>query len=130
MEVNCTKNSPSVSIPWWEWLKFCPVSHQHQQNVWYRDGDSRIWRWYHSLRYLWLIQDLMTLAKTSILSLEEDCFILKHCWSQGILKGEVSLYHWPPVWLVCKYKQKLSVVIQLIPIQSNRRSVVQWYSPL
>ncbi len=22
------------------------------------------------------------------------------CLSQGILKGEVSLYHWPPVWLV------------------------------
>jgi len=21
-------------------------------------------------------------------------------WQQGILKGEVSLYHWPPVWLV------------------------------
>ncbi len=124
---------------------------------------------------------------------------------QGILKGEVSLYCWPPVWLVwdqlydywqflflfakqtnpnqsnrrsvvrqyclnswiwtllffrpcplpislsreyyrgkyhctvdllfwlvwislfCKYKQKLSVVIQLIPNQSNRRSTVQWY---
>jgi hypothetical protein len=22
------------------------------------------------------------------------------CLPQGILKGEVSLYHWPPVWLV------------------------------
>ena len=21
-------------------------------------------------------------------------------WSQGILKGKVSMYHWPPVWLV------------------------------
>ncbi len=54
---------------------------------------------------------------------------------QGILKGEVSLYRWPPVWLVwislfCKQKQNLSVVIQLIPNQSNRRSVVQWYFPL
>ncbi len=54
---------------------------------------------------------------------------------QGILNGEVSLYHWPPVWLVwislfCKYKQKLSVFIQLIPNQSNRRSMVQWYFPL
>ncbi len=44
---------------------------------------------------------------------------------------EVSLYCWPPVWLVwislfCKWKQKLSVVIQLIPNQSNRRSTVQW----
>jgi len=53
----------------------------------------------------------------------------------GILKGEVSLYHWPPVWLVwislfCKWKQKMSVVIQLIPNQSNWRSMVQWYFPL
>jgi len=35
---------------------------------------------------------------------------------QGILKREVSLYHWPPVWLAWislfwKLKQKLSVVI-------------------
>ncbi len=54
---------------------------------------------------------------------------------QGILKGEVSLFHWPPVWLVwislfCKQKQKLSVVIQLIPNQSNRRSMVQRYPTL
>ncbi len=54
--------------------------------------------------------------------------------NQGILKGDVSLYCWPPVWLVwmslfCKWKQKLSVVIQLIPNQSNRRSMVQWYFP-
>ena len=51
---------------------------------------------------------------------------------QEILKGEVSLYCWPPVWLVwislfCKLKQKLSVVLQLIPNQSNRRSTVEWY---
>ncbi len=48
---------------------------------------------------------------------------------QGMLKGEVSLYHWPPIWMVwisllCKLKQKLSVVIQLIPNKSNRRSTV------
>ncbi len=53
---------------------------------------------------------------------------------QGILKGEVSLYLWPPVWLVwislfCKLKQKLSVVVWLIPNQSKRRSTVQWYFP-
>ncbi len=67
-------------------------------------------------------------------------FILESCWTtsgmfeQGILKGEVSLYHWPPVWLVwnslfCKWKQKLSVIIHLNPNQSNRRSTVQWYFP-
>ncbi len=53
----------------------------------------------------------------------------------NILKGDVSLYHWPPVWLIwislfCKWIQKLSGVIQLIPNQTNRRSTVQWYFPL
>ncbi len=52
-----------------------------------------------------------------------------------ILKGEVSLYCWPPVWpvwisLFCKSKQLLSVVIQLIPNQSSRRSAEQWYFPV
>ncbi len=47
-----------------------------------------------------------------------------------MLKGEVSLYCWPPVWLgwislFCKWKQKLSVFIQLIP---NSQTGVQWYS--
>ncbi len=51
-----------------------------------------------------------------------------------ILKGEVSLYRWPCVWLVwihlfCKQKQKISVAIQLIPNQSNRRSMVCDTSP-
>ncbi len=55
--------------------------------------------------------------------------------NQGILNGKVSQYSWPPVWLVCislfcKQKQKLSVVLQLIPNQSNWRSTVQWYFPL
>jgi hypothetical protein len=41
---------------------------------------------------------------------------------QGILKGEVSLYS-RQVWisLYCKYKQKLSVVIQLIQNQTGGR---------
>ncbi len=59
----------------------------------------------------------------------------KNIWKngQGILKGEVSLYHWPPVWLVWN---KLYVnwhyflflfAKQTNPNQSNRRSMVQWY---
>jgi hypothetical protein len=31
-------------------------------------------------------------------------FLLRRCLGGlhlGIIKGEVSLYHWPPVWLVC-----------------------------
>ncbi len=54
---------------------------------------------------------------------------------QGILKGEVSLYHWPPVCLVWNqlydYWQFLFLFAkQTTPDQSNRRSMVQWYIPL
>ena len=55
--------------------------------------------------------------------------------NQGILKGEVSLYHWPPVWLV--WNQLYDIwwflflfVKQTTPNQFNRRSMVQWYFPL
>ncbi len=47
---------------------------------------------------------------------------------QGILKGEVSLYCWPPVWLV--WNQPFDNSQQTNPNQSNRRSTVQWYFPL
>ncbi len=55
--------------------------------------------------------------------------------NQGILKGEVSLYHWPPVWQVWNplydYSQFLFLFAkQTNPNQSNRRSTVQWYFPL
>ncbi len=54
---------------------------------------------------------------------------------QGILKGEVSLYHWPPVWLfwnqLYDYWQFLFLFCkQTDPNQSNRRSMVQWFFPL
>jgi hypothetical protein len=54
---------------------------------------------------------------------------------QGILKGEVSLYHWPPVWLVRNQLYDnwhfwLLFAKQTIPNQSNRRSTVHWYFPL
>ncbi len=53
----------------------------------------------------------------------------------GILKREVSLYHWPPVWLdwnqVYDNWQFLYLFAkQMNPNQSNRRSMVQWYLPL
>ncbi len=55
--------------------------------------------------------------------------------NQGILKGEVSLYHWPPVWLVwnqlCDNSQFLFLFAkQTNPKQSNRRSTVRWYIPV
>ncbi len=53
----------------------------------------------------------------------------------GNPKGEVSLYCWPPVWLVWNllydYWQFLFLFAkQAYPNQSNRRSMVQWYFPL
>ncbi len=60
----------------------------------------------------------------------QDC-----CIEQILLKGEVSLYQWPPVWLVWNqlhdYWQILFLFAkQTNPNQSNRRSTVQWYFPL
>jgi hypothetical protein len=54
--------------------------------------------------------------------------------SQRILKGEASLYPWPPVWLVWNQLydnwQFLFVFAkQANPNQSKRRSMVQWYFP-
>ncbi len=54
---------------------------------------------------------------------------------QGILKREVSLYCWPPVWLVWNqlydnWQFLFLFVKQTNPNQSNRRSTVQWYFPL
>ncbi len=53
---------------------------------------------------------------------------------QGILKGEVSLYHWPPVWLVWNHLYDFWQFLFLFAKQthsnqSNRRSTAQWYSP-
>jgi hypothetical protein len=54
---------------------------------------------------------------------------------QGILKWKISLYGWPPVWLVWNQLDDNWQVLFLFakqanPNRSNRRSVVQWYFPL
>ncbi len=55
--------------------------------------------------------------------------------NQEILKGEVSLYCWPPVWLVWNqlydnWQFLFLFAKQTNPNQSNRRSMVLWYFPL
>ncbi len=53
----------------------------------------------------------------------------------AILKGEVSLYHWPPA---CLFRNQLYDSWQFLPLfvkqsnpnQSNRGSTVQWCGPL
>jgi len=54
---------------------------------------------------------------------------------QGILKGEVSLYSWPPVLLVWNqlygnWQFLFLFSKQTHPNQSNGGSTVQWYFPL
>ncbi len=54
------------------------------------------------------------------------------CFHQRILKGEVSLYCCPPVWVVWNqlydnWQFLFLVGKQTNPNQSNRRSMVQWY---
>jgi len=54
--------------------------------------------------------------------------------NQGILKGDVSLYGWPPVWLVWNqlydnWQFLFLFAKQANPNRSNRRSMVQWYFP-
>ncbi len=53
----------------------------------------------------------------------------------GNTKREVSQYRWPPVWLVWNqlydnWQFLFLFAKQTNPNQSNRRSMVQWYSPL
>ncbi len=55
--------------------------------------------------------------------------------NQGTLKGEVSLYCWPPVWLVWNqlydnWHFLFWFAKQTNPNRSNRRSTVQWYFPV
>jgi len=57
-----------------------------------------------------------------------------NCLYQGKLKGEVSLYHWPPVWLIWNrlydnWPYLFLFAKQTNPNQSKRRSMVQWYFP-
>ncbi len=51
-----------------------------------------------------------------------------------VQSGEVSLYHWPPVWLVWNqlydnWQFLFLFIKQANPNQSNRRSTVHWYFP-
>jgi hypothetical protein len=56
----------------------------------------------------------------------------KHILHQGTLKWEVSLYCWPPLWLVWNqlydnWQFSFLFAKQTNPNKSNRRSTVQWY---
>ncbi len=61
------------------------------------------------------------------------CCISRECWyrqtDQGILKGEVSQYHWPPVWLVWNRMttDNFCFYLQNRLIQTSQTEG-QWYS--
>jgi hypothetical protein len=58
---------------------------------------------------------------------------ITHAWwctyNQGILKGEVSLYHWPPVWfgLVCFANKNKKCQLSCSQFQTSQTGG-QWYS--
>jgi hypothetical protein len=56
-------------------------------------------------------------------------FFLYVCPTQGILKGEVSMYRWPPVWLVSNqlYDNSFCFCLQNRLIQTSQTGG-QWYS--
>jgi hypothetical protein len=56
-------------------------------------------------------------------------------FTQGILKGDVLLYHWSPVWLIWNqlydnWQFLFLFAKQTNPNQSIKRSMVRWYFPL
>ncbi len=57
-----------------------------------------------------------------------------HIHTRESLNGDVSLYHWPPVWLVWNqvydnWQFFFLFAKQTNPNQPNRRLTVQWYFP-
>ncbi len=91
----------------------------------------------HHSRQQWHLSKQLLLCSPNNLSVETLCLSKYQSWhsiSQGILKGEVSLYHWPPLWLVWNqlydnWQFLFLFAKQTNPNQSNRRSMVQWYFP-
>ncbi len=88
----------------------------------YKTFFRRHWRWGTIAKYRFQFEPSLM-------------FAISNRHRQGILKGEVSLYCWPPVCLVWNqlydyWKFLFLSVKQTNPNQSNRRSTVQWYFPL
>ncbi len=91
--------------------------------------------------FCWLAQHLKVRPRVypRSVSLLENIRLAWKKWQgkhrlQGILNGEVSLYHWPLVWLVWNqlydYWQFMFLFAKHTNSnQSNRRSIVQWYFP-
>jgi hypothetical protein len=76
-----------------------------------------------------------TQVARALLSRWPACLLPSAHPGKGILKGEVSLYHWPPIWLVWKqlygnWQFLFLFAKQTNPNQWNRKSTVQWYLPL
>jgi hypothetical protein len=84
---------------------------------------------------IFLLRPLTALTFTTRQAVHPFISLLNGMSVQGIQKGEVSLYHWPPVGLVWNqlydnWQLLFLFAKQTNPNQSNRRSTVQWYFPL
>ncbi len=80
---------------------------------------------------------VVQIPRCSFMTVASGVFTSSHAINQGndgILKGEVSLYCWRPVWLVWNklydnWQFLFLFAKQTNPNQSNRRSMVHWYLP-
>jgi hypothetical protein len=109
-------------------------------------NDVTGWRWRQQSRRVVVVVVVPVVAGVDV-GPGQDRFCVENCssWNrtykvsklsitQGKLKGKVSLYHWPPVWLVwnrlyANWQFLFLFVKQTNPNQSNRRSMVQYTSP-
>jgi hypothetical protein len=86
--------------------------------------------------FIKLFKKMCCIASMEQVEKNDACMQLNNIFlTQRILKGEVSLYHWPPAWLVwnqlyAKWQFLFLFAKQTNPNQSNRSSMVQWYFPL
>ncbi len=125
----------------WNWIKLERkllniVNYSHSANncrILFNPVNS----WYSLLNLVYLyifIQNCLKLEMCEVKS-ENWAILNEKCISAGNTKGEVSLYHWPLVWLVLNqlhenWQYLFLFAKQTDPNQSNRRSMVQWYLPL
>ncbi len=111
----------------------------HTDSIWHLDNKtcrkcrifSENWPFFAKSRF-----DLYPYIKIGFAHVEHHKFFLTlgrdlGSFTQGIRKGEVSLYWWPPVWLVWNqlydnWQFLFLFAKQTNPNQSNR-SIVQWY---
>jgi hypothetical protein len=129
--------APESALLSWRSRKGCRVLHNGQVWIVHTERPSlfSLKLCLHSRSYNYKLLLLLAMAVWKGMSEFVKFSSLSDSLEQGILKGVVSLYRWPPVWLVWNqlydnWQFLFLFAKQTNPNQSNRRSMVQWYFPL